>query len=267
MPRPSGSEPAREDSAREDPAEDPAPPPVRLPSAPPAPIEPAPPRLGAATVWWALLPVLLPGLGAPIAFGIGAARRPSPGTVIPLIAYTVAVFGYCAPAAAYGSDGPAWTDFVGMLSALAATFGASGHLFAIRRRVWTAAPAPVEIPVQRPLPPGPPTHQGIPALDRARHLRGVARQIAEHDPLLAKRMRIGRPDLPRTEDDGGLIDLNHAPAELLRHLPGFNQATAEQVRERVERLGPFQSIDEVILEVGVDVGFERHLREYAVLIP
>ncbi|MEU5155495.1 helix-hairpin-helix domain-containing protein [Glycomyces sp. NPDC021274] len=84
---------------------------------------------------------------------------------------------------------------------------------------------------------------------------------------MAKRNGVGRPDLPRSLDDGGLVDLNHAPVEVLRDLPGFNEATALQVRERVEQLGPFQSLDEVIVEVGIAPGFEKHLREYALLLP
>ncbi|MEV3935344.1 helix-hairpin-helix domain-containing protein [Glycomyces sp. NPDC049804] len=229
----------------------------------PLPAEPPAGRPGPATVWWALLPILIPGAGAPIAFGIGTAHRPSPATIIPLIAYTAAVFGYCGPVVDYGSDMPPWADYLTMFSALAATFGASGHLFAIRRRLWTAPPAPVHVPApQRPLP-----ADGVPALAHALHLRIAARRIAEGDPMLAKRLRIGRPDLPRSNDDGGLVDLNHAPAAVLEELPGFNAALAERVRERVERLGPFQSLDEVILEIDIAPGFERHLREYAILLP
>lgn len=232
---------------------------------PPPAQEPEPARPGAASVLWALLPVLLPGLGAPLAFGIAASRRATPGVVIPLIAYTAALFAYCGPAAAWGGDMPVWADFVTMFAALAATFGACGHLFAIRRRVWTRAPAPVPVPRPVPLPPAP--SSGNPALDHARHLRSVARQIAENDPMLAKQMRIGRPDLPQAQGDGGLVDVNHAPVEVLCSLPGFNEAAARQVRERVEGSGPFQSIDEVIVEVGIAPGFEKHLREYALLMP
>src|SRR5690606_39982870 len=40
--------------------------------------------------------------------------------------------------------------------------------------------------------------------------------------MLAKRLAIGRPDLPRQFDDGGLIDLNHAPEHVLTSLPGVS---------------------------------------------
>jgi hypothetical protein len=34
-------------------------------------------------------------------------------------------------------------------------------------------------------------------------------------PVLARELRIGRPDVPRQFDDGGLVDLNHAPVPVL----------------------------------------------------
>jgi len=35
----------------------------------------------------------------------------------------------------------------------------------------------------------------------------------------------------------------------------------------VERLGPFHGIDEVIVEIDIAPGFEKHLREYALFLP
>jgi hypothetical protein len=37
---------------------------------------------------------------------------------------------------------------------------------------------------------------------------------------MAWELRIGRPDLPRVYDDGGLIDVNHVPPQVLATLPG-----------------------------------------------
>ncbi|MCD0442525.1 helix-hairpin-helix domain-containing protein [Glycomyces sp. A-F 0318] len=220
---------------------------------------------GAATLLWALLPVLVPGAGAPLAFGVAAGRRPSPVTVAPLVAYTAAFLGFFALILPFDvGETPEWALWSAFAVLAASTFGAAVHLLAIRGHVW----APREAP--RPQAPARPSGEPdwvAPTLDRASRLREDARRLAEGDPALAKRSGVGRPDLPRKLDDGGLVDLNHAPVEALRDLPGFNEATARQVRERVERLGPFQHLDEVILEVGVVPGFERHLREYALLLP
>ncbi|MEU5871658.1 hypothetical protein AB0A73_08860 [Glycomyces sp. NPDC047369] len=240
-----------------------------MPSTPPSP-HPSPPAIpargpGAAAAGWALLPLLVPGAGAPLAFGIAAGRRPSARTVAPLIAYTAAFMGFFALILPFDvGETPDWALWSALLVMLASTFGAAIHAAAIRRYVW----APVR--TDEPAPPPKPVPAGdwvAPALDQAARLREDARRLADGDPSLAKRSGVGRPDRPRQLDDGGLIDLNHAPAAVLAELPGFNAALAAQVRERVERIGPFQSLDEVIVEVGVAPGFERHLREYAVLLP
>jgi hypothetical protein len=221
---------------------------------------------GAATVGWALLP-LAPVLGAPIACAIAAGRRPSAATVVPLILYPAALIGFFAFILPFPSgEIPGWANLAAFLSLLASTVGASAHLFAIRRYVWAPVePRPVAPKPTRPVVPG--QDWVAPALDHAARLRQDARRLAEGDPALAKRSGVGRPDVPRQFDDGGLVDLNHADIEVLQDLPGFNEATARQVRERIESVGPFQSIDEVIVEIGIAPGFEKHLREYALLMP
>ena len=49
----------------------------------------------------------------------------------------------------------------------------------------------------------------------AQKLRAWGRDIAERMPGQARELRIGRPDLPRTISDGGLVDLNAASSQLL----------------------------------------------------
>jgi hypothetical protein len=49
----------------------------------------------------------------------------------------------------------------------------------------------------------------------AQRLRTWGRDIAERMPGQARELRIGRPDLPRTISDGGLVDLNAASFHLL----------------------------------------------------
>lgn len=74
------------------------------------------------------------------------------------------------------------------------------------------------------------------------NVRNRARKLARKDPALARELRIGRPDLPREYDDGGLVDVNHVPAAVLvSHL----KLTAEQaakvvsVRDEIARFeGP-----------------------------
>ncbi|MDX6281515.1 MAG: hypothetical protein QOH03_2586, partial [Kribbellaceae bacterium] len=59
--------------------------------------------------------------------------------------------------------------------------------------------------------------------------RSQARQLAVEQPALARSLRIGRPDLPRDYDDGGLVDLNSVPAAWLATLPGITRQEADAI--------------------------------------
>lgn len=66
--------------------------------------------------------------------------------------------------------------------------------------------------------PSAPGTDGAPAADLAvqqilqsRTKRAQARDLASADPLMARELHIGRPDLPRDYDDGGLVDIASAP--------------------------------------------------------
>jgi hypothetical protein len=238
-----------------------------MPDEPRLPDHPRPART-AATVGWALLP-LVPVLGTTLACAVAVGRRRSWNTAVPLVLYPgalIAFFAFFLPFPV--GETPDWAYLLAFLSLFVSTAGASAHLFAIRRYVWAPAEERPPAPKKRPRKPvADPSDWVAPALDQASKLRENARRLAEGDPALAKRSGVGRPDLPQRLDDGGLVDLNHAPVEVLRDLPGFNESTARRVRERVERLGPFHNVDEVIVEIEIAPGFEKHLREYALFLP
>jgi DNA uptake protein ComE-like DNA-binding protein len=71
------------------------------------------------------------------------------------------------------------------------------------------------------------------------------------DPDLATDVRIGRPDLPRSFDDGGLVDVNHVPASFLVKLPGIDAPPAERIVATRHEVGGFGSIAdlEITLEL------------------
>jgi len=75
-------------------------------------------------------------------------------------------------------------------------------------------------------------------------------------PVRARRrcapgLGIGRPDLRRDYDDGGLIDVNSAPAEVLAALPGISpQQEAQAAGLRAAR-GPFVSADDLSVALGI----------------
>ncbi|WP_199037398.1 ComEA family DNA-binding protein [Glycomyces salinus] len=211
------------------------------------------------TVLWALLPLLTCGFGAPISLGIALAKRRSALTLVALIvhgALLVAAFGV---AGEFGRTPPLWADVVFYVGVFFPAIVATLHLFVIRGQVWALYPPADRVPVAR--------EAGAEAVDRARRLREQARRTAAADPMLAKRLAIGRPDLPRQFDDGGLVDINHAPPQVLTSLPGVTPEGARQIRERVELVGPFTSLGEVLLVVEISPAFEHHLNEYAIFIP
>jgi hypothetical protein len=77
--------------------------------------------------------------------------------------------------------------------------------------------------------------------------RYEARLILQREPTLAEELRIGRPDLPRTYDDGGLIDVNHVPAEILVTALEMQPAVANEIVElRAGRSG-FVSADDLLI--------------------
>jgi hypothetical protein len=57
------------------------------------------------------------------------------------------------------------------------------------------------------------------------------RQLVAKDRPLARSMHVGRPDVPRDYDDGGLLDLNSIPAHALSHHAGMNDLEAARIVE------------------------------------
>jgi hypothetical protein len=82
-------------------------------------------------------------------------------------------------------------------------------------------------------------------------LREKARRIARRNPRLADELGIGRPDLRKRFDDGGLIDVNHVPVPYLLHLPGVNHDLAARIVELRKSVGGFDAAGD--LEVTLDL--------------
>jgi DNA uptake protein ComE-like DNA-binding protein len=67
--------------------------------------------------------------------------------------------------------------------------------------------------------------------------------------------------LPRQFDDGGLVDLNNAPAPAMVQLLGLSEADVAQVTEARERIGGFSSAEEVIAYTDLPPTLVDGLRE------
>jgi hypothetical protein len=65
------------------------------------------------------------------------------------------------------------------------------------------------------------------------------------NPALARDLRIGRPDLPRDYDDGGLVDVNEVPGATLAVQLGLTSQEVADVMAARGQLGRFTSADEL----------------------
>ena len=108
------------------------------------------------------------------------------------------------------------------------------------------------------------------AIEVARYRRGLraeARRLAAEDPSLANDLRIGRPELPRAYDDGGLIDVNHASAESLALLPELTPEMIQGiVRLRAEQ-GGFVSAAELALHADLPPDLVNRITDYVIFLP
>ncbi|MDN3352971.1 helix-hairpin-helix domain-containing protein [Actinomadura sp. DC4] len=107
----------------------------------------------------------------------------------------------------------------------------------------------------------------IAAATMRRDLRRQAREQAAEDPALARELRIGRPDLPRQYDDGGLIDFNHAPGPALTVLSGITREVAERIVSMREHVGSFSSAEELVTTVDLHPDLILEIKEYGIFLP
>jgi hypothetical protein len=75
--------------------------------------------------------------------------------------------------------------------------------------------------------------------------RNDARRMVQANPALARELRIGRPDLPRQYDDGGLVDVNRVPGYVLAGQLGLTQQEVTNLIAARDKLGEFTSADEL----------------------
>ena len=102
-------------------------------------------------------------------------------------------------------------------------------------------------------------------LDR-RERRRSYRELVSRDQSLASAMKVGRPDLERSFDDGGLLDLNSLPLDALLRHGRLTAAEADALIRLREQLGRFQGMAEVEAYSTLSPTTLSHLREVAVFV-
>jgi DNA polymerase-3 subunit epsilon len=213
-------------------------------------------RPSAWSIAWALVPLLTLGLLTSVIVGHASIRLRSRTIAVTGALYAIATVCFMTLATIY-PDGspPVAANAVMLVCFLGPWLGGTVQAFTLRRRMFTPNTAAANNQT---------------AEDYVRYrarLRAQARQIAAMNPVYARELRIGRPDLPRTYDDGGLIDINHAPTQLLVGLPGITAPIAQQITELRQQRGPFVSAEDVAASILLDPHLVPQLAEYTVYIP
>jgi hypothetical protein len=205
---------------------------------------------------WAFLPVLSFGFLAPIPIIHAAVKLRTWTLWAAAAAYTAAeILVWSATMtvtsgpveSAEVADPPGWAAVL-LLGLMVVP---TAHALTLRRRVFTSRP-------QDP---------AIVAALQARQRREEARAIAARDVNLARELRVGRPDLPRQFDDGGLVDVNHAPPPVMVHLLGLSEADAAEVIEARDRIGGLSSPEELIAYTDLSPALVDGIRERLLFLP
>jgi Helix-hairpin-helix motif len=214
---------------------------------PPAPPLPASPD----GVGWALVPLLTVGLGSPISFVYAGARRKS-------TALYATGAGYGAMAvAAFGGIASPWhvAHVLGALLLMLLWVTSGVHGIVARKHVYPSLSMHERM-----------NQQSIQFARRRRGLRAEARKLIIEDPALGHELHIGRPDLPRAFDDGGLIDVNHAPAATLTLLPGVTEEIARHIAAIRSDVGPFISVEELAVHANLPPDMIPTISDYTIFL-
>ncbi|MFB4304616.1 BTAD domain-containing putative transcriptional regulator [Actinomadura sp. GTD37] len=237
---------------------------------PPPDDRPAPPGPGEHTVWappagrrvpWPLravllaLPVLSFGLVTwALAAYYGARRRSRPLALAAGGYLALSVLVFVGIMSSDTEDSSPWDGPI-FLALLVTMFGGAVHL-----AILTADPHPGAHP-----------GGGVPVPDvqliERRVRREQARALAAHHPSIARRLGIGRPDLPRTFDDGGLVDVNSAPEHLLAALPGVDPHHAKLIVLARTAHGPIVSPDDLATREILPYQAVYALRDMLIAVP
>lgn len=98
-------------------------------------------------------------------------------------------------------------------------------------------------------------------VEGARARRAEARELAVKDPALARELGIGRPDQRRGYDDGGLVDVNSAPAPVIAGVCHIDPRVAEAIVDGRATRGGYYNVGELLLEVPMPPDAQHALRE------
>lgn len=211
--------------------------------------------------WYFVVAIMTAGIMAWIPFAHAAYRVGRTRVRVQAVAYGVAGAGLMALTSVVPDNADGGLD--GVLSGLASFFAivlvivACVQLAPLRREVYAGIRPPGAGPLPDP---------ALAAALAARAKRDSSRELAAKDPLLARDLRIGRPDLSRDFDDGGLVELNTAPAAVIAEVCGLSRAVADGIVTARDAIG-FHTVEDVLTLADVPIEAWAVVRDRGIVIP
>lgn len=208
-------------------------------------------RIG--SLWYLAVPVLTVGLLTFVPFLHAAIRLRRVWVWV-----TTVVFALVAGGAMYVSGRPedAVVDSVFVVAVLGSVVVGVTLLAKLRREVYHLGAAVTADST-------PDVDPAVRHVLEARAKRTRARELAATDPLLARELRIGRPDLQGDYDDGGLVDIASAPETVIAQvldLPLEQAAGIVAVRDTAI------TVDDLFALTDLPVSTWDYIRDRAVII-
>jgi hypothetical protein len=241
--------------------------PIQRPAAQALPSVPQDRNASPTGKWYFVITVFSVGLLAWIPFAHAASRLERKDILLRaglygLAALLVLIIAGVTPTDARGNPvggtGHALSSIAATIAIILISVGCY-QLTALRKAVYGA---------ERTQPPSTATADpAITAYLAGRSRRDESRALAQGDPVIAHDLSIGRPDIPSRFNDGGLVDLNSAPAAVIAKACAIDSQTAQRIAASRQQLGSFSSMTEVFAFAEVNDAAAIRILEYGVLIP
>ncbi|MCF0092561.1 BTAD domain-containing putative transcriptional regulator [Micromonospora sp. MH99] len=148
--------------------------------------------------------------------------------------------------------GPEAVTFLGL--ALITWLAGAVHVVLLSRGLWEAIT-------------GRPDSARGRADEERRIRREHARYLLYHYPAARAELGLGRPDLPGTFDDGGLVDVNAVPEQVLTALPGLTSEQGRQIVVDRWLRGPYASMEELAARCLLPPSATEPLRDLLLFLP
>ena len=117
-----------------------------------------------------------------------------------------------------------------------------------------------------PPPPVDPNAAAVAGVQASRLKRDEARELVRRDPMMARDLLIGRPDLQRQYDDGGLVDVNSAPEQVLAQWLSLTPTQSGRVVEVRQQLGGFEHVDDLVNFAGLEPATFDRVKDRIILL-